>query len=47
LKIQKILTDNGKEFTDRLFARRERQPRAVSLQLDSYPAALKKYAYRG
>jgi len=26
LKIQKILTDNGKEFTDRLFARRERAP---------------------
>ena len=25
LKIQKILTDNGKEFTDRLFASRERQ----------------------
>ena len=26
LKIVKILTDNGKEFTDRLFASRERQP---------------------
>jgi len=26
LKIQKILTDNGKEFTDRLFANRERAP---------------------
>jgi transposase InsO family protein len=26
LKIQKLLTDNGKEFTDRLFATRERQP---------------------
>jgi transposase InsO family protein len=25
IKMQKILTDNGKEFTDRLFARRERQ----------------------
>ncbi len=24
LKIQKLLTDNGKEFTDRLFAKRER-----------------------
>lgn len=26
LKIQKLLTDNGKEFTDRLFASREREP---------------------
>lgn len=26
LKIVKLLTDNGKEFTDRLFASRERQP---------------------
>jgi transposase InsO family protein len=26
LKIQKLLTDNGKEFTDRLFALRARQP---------------------
>ena len=26
IKIQRILTDNGKEFTDRLFASRERQP---------------------
>jgi transposase InsO family protein len=26
LKIAKLLTDNGKEFTDRLFASRERQP---------------------
>ena len=26
IKIQKLLTDNGKEFTDRLFASRERQP---------------------
>lgn len=26
IKIQKILTDNGKEFTDRLFANREREP---------------------
>jgi transposase InsO family protein len=26
LKINKILTDNGKEFTDRLFASRERVP---------------------
>jgi transposase InsO family protein len=26
LKITKLLTDNGKEFTDRLFASRERQP---------------------
>ena len=26
IRIQKILTDNGKEFTDRLFASRERQP---------------------
>ena len=26
LKIQKLLTDNGKEFTDRLFASRARQP---------------------
>jgi transposase InsO family protein len=26
LKAQKLLTDNGKEFTDRLFAKRERQP---------------------
>ena len=26
LKIQKILTDNGKEFTDRLFACRKREP---------------------
>lgn len=26
LKITKILTDNGKEFTDRLFASREREP---------------------
>jgi transposase InsO family protein len=25
-KIQRLLTDNGKEFTDRLFASRERQP---------------------
>jgi len=25
--MQKILTDNGKEFTDRLFASRERQAR--------------------
>jgi transposase-like protein len=25
IKMQKILTDNGKEFTDRLFASRERQ----------------------
>jgi phosphopantetheinyl transferase (holo-ACP synthase) len=24
-RLQKILTDNGKEFTDRLFASRERQ----------------------
>ena len=26
IKIQKLLTDNGKEFTDRLFANRERAP---------------------
>ncbi len=26
LKIQKLLTDNGKEFTDRLFANREKAP---------------------
>jgi transposase InsO family protein len=26
IKITKILTDNGKEFTDRLFASREREP---------------------
>jgi transposase-like protein len=26
LKIQKLLTDNGKEFTDRLFESRARQP---------------------
>ena len=26
IKINKLLTDNGKEFTDRLFASRERQP---------------------
>ena len=26
IRIQKLLTDNGKEFTDRLFASRERQP---------------------
>ncbi len=26
IKIQKLLTDNGKEFTDRLFARKEREP---------------------
>jgi transposase InsO family protein len=26
IKIQKLLTDNGKEFTDRLFANRARQP---------------------
>lgn len=26
IKITKLLTDNGKEFTDRLFASRERQP---------------------
>ncbi len=26
IRIQKILTDNGKEFTDRLFASREREP---------------------
>ena len=26
IKIHKLLTDNGKEFTDRLFASRERQP---------------------
>ena len=26
IKIQKLLTDNGKEFTDRLFANREREP---------------------
>ena len=26
IKIQKLLTDNGKEFTDRLFGRRERGP---------------------
>ena len=26
IKIQKLLTDNGKEFTDRLFASREREP---------------------
>ena len=26
LKITKLLTDNGKEFTDRLFASREREP---------------------
>jgi transposase InsO family protein len=26
MKIQKLLTDNGKEFTDRLFASREREP---------------------
>lgn len=26
LKIRKLLTDNGKEFTDRLFASRERKP---------------------
>jgi len=25
IKVQKILTDNGKDFTDRLFASRERQ----------------------
>ena len=27
LRITKLLTDNGKEFTDRLFASRERQPK--------------------
>ncbi|MDT4882676.1 IS481 family transposase ISAisp3 [compost metagenome] len=26
MRIQKVLTDNGKEFTDRLFASRARQP---------------------
>ena len=26
IKIQKLLTENGKEFTDRLFASREREP---------------------
>jgi transposase InsO family protein len=26
MKIQKLLTDNGKEFTDQLFASREREP---------------------
>ena len=26
INIEPILTDNGKEFTDRLFASRERQP---------------------
>ena len=27
IRITKLLTDNGKEFTDRLFASREREPR--------------------
>ena len=26
IRLNKLLTDNGKEFTDRLFASRERQP---------------------
>lgn len=35
IKMTRILTDNGKEFTDRLFASRERQP-AASMNSTSY-----------
>jgi len=35
LKIQKLLTDNGKEFTERLFASREREPSGEHEFIDS------------